>query len=124
VPDQIMWNMTFFMDNKFEMVHQGDVNSGMLKGVRERIKGHNLYVFREHNPYKPICGPFDGTALRFDKGMAKPLGKENVPLYYADIVLKENGTAILQYSFRKPTSLGETLEKIGWKVVYQQLQEL
>jgi hypothetical protein len=119
-----LFNMTFFLGNQYEMVHQGDINSEVLKGIRKRIskiKDKKLYIFREGSENLPICGPFDGTALRFDKGMAKPLGKENVGLEFADIVLESDGTATLNYDFLKPENVGKALEKVGWKVEYRRI---
>jgi len=118
VQNPLWFNMTFFVGSKYEMVHQGDMNLEMLRGIKQRIKqaNENVYIFGEHNDYKPMCGPWDGTALRFDKGMAKPLGNEDIPLNRADIVLQPRGIATLNYDLWIPDACKKWLEEAGWNV--------
>jgi hypothetical protein len=123
----ILFNMTFFIGSKYDIGHQGDINLEMIGGIRERMESlkdeEKIYLFSEHNPEKPICGPFDGTSLPFNKGMARPFGKEDIPLDRADIILEQNGDATINYTFWKPESTGKYLEDAGWNVEYMKKED-
>jgi len=111
--DIILHNATIFVDSPYNMCHQGDITVETLKGIRERIKDHKVFIFWEHNPNKPICGPFDLTALNLRAQMAKPFGKASVTLEMADIIL-EGDKCIINY--RNLSGLKENCERAGFNV--------
>ena len=108
----ILHNVTVFVDSPYNMCHQGDITVDTLQGIRKRIKNHRVFLFWEHNPYKPICGPFDATALNPIAKMAKPFGNASVPLVMADIILRGN-ECILNNEL---TALKGKCELAGFKV--------
>jgi len=90
----VLFNATVFVDSPFNMVHQGDITVDTLIGIRKRLGKHSVYIFSEHNFHKPICGPWDLTALK-PTGMAKPFGKKEIHLDFADIIIKPPGKCII-----------------------------
>lgn len=117
----IMFNLTYFLDSEYNMVHQGDLNVEMLSGIRDRIGSHTVYIFKEHSEYRPMCGVLDGTALRPNSGLAKPLGNKAILLKYSDIVLDKTGEATLRYDYlAEGTVFDKYFERAGWKVKHDQ----
>ena len=111
--DIILHNATVFVDSPFNMCHQGDITVGTLRGIRKRIKDHKVFIFWEHNPYKPMCGPFDLTALNPNAGMAKPFGRAPVPLEVTDIILEGDKCIINNIDFAGKKA---NCERAGFKV--------
>jgi len=109
IRDIVLHNATVFVDSPYNMCHQGDITVATLKGIRERIGDHKVFIFWEHNPHKPICGPFDLTALRPNAGMARPFGDKKI-LEMADIIL-EGEECIIKDPFLK-----KNCERAGFKV--------
>jgi hypothetical protein len=88
--DVVLFNATVFVDGQFNMLHQGDIEIGTLRVICRLIGKHKVYIFAESNEHKPMCGSFDLTALRPGAGMAKPFGKAEIPLEFADIIVTED----------------------------------
>ena len=108
--DIILHNATVFVDSAYNMCHQGDITVETLRGIKKRIGSHKVFIFWEHNPYKPVCAPFDLTALRPNAGMARPFGDKKIILEMADIIL-EGEECIVKEPFLK-----ENCERAGFKV--------
>jgi len=108
--DIILHNATVFVDSAYNMCHQGDVTVETLRGIKKRIGDHKVFIFWEHNRYKPICGPFDLTVLRQDAGIARPFGDEKMILEMADIVLEGEECII------KEPALKKNCKRAGFKV--------
>jgi len=111
--DIVLHNVTVFVDSQYNMCHQGDITVDVLRGIRKRIKGHRVFLFWEHNPYKPICGPCDLTALNPFAEMAKPFGKRDVPLEMADMILEGDLCTINNYRL---AGLAEKVARAGFRV--------
>jgi hypothetical protein len=86
--DLVLFNATVFVDDPFTMPHQGDITTDTIRGIKSRLGQHTVYIFWEHNDCKPMCGPFDLTALNPMAGMAKPFGDRTIQLRMADIIIK------------------------------------
>jgi hypothetical protein len=110
--DIVLHNATVFVDNPYNMCHQGDITVETLRDIRERIGKHKVYIFWEHNPHKPLCGPFDLTALNPTAGMARPFGKSMIILEMADIILEGKECTINN----EWVGLKKNCERAGFKV--------